>query len=603
MPDDRSAGNAPMPPHFPLLRRLSIVSLLAMLVTAALLILLYRQDQLEEHKELAAQENERTAMHLIQLMGGQINAYMSATAGLDAQAVRANPAIDAFNATLHTVREHSILKLKLYNTSGIAVFSTILSDIGGTSRNRAVLEKALASETQHKLEFRDTFGTTAGNTRDRHILATYVPLFHAEKRIGVLEIYADITPAFERIHAKITQIALIIIGVFAALYIGLFFSARKADQEIAEDTRKLAESETRLWTMVDSALDAIVSIDAESRLIAFNPAAEAMFGWNRKEVIGHSMVDMVIPERYRELHLKGLSRYMQTGESHILSRRIEITALRRDGAEFPIELTVAPIREGDRIIFTAFIRDIAERKRVEEERREALQRLQMITSQVPGVVYQFRLRPDGSYCLPFASDAVREIFRVEPDEIREDASKLFAMIHPDDYDRIFASIAASASGLTPWHHEFRTKFGDGTVRWLQGDSIPQREADGSTLWHGFVTDISARKQSEEALRQSETKFSTLFNSTSDAVMLLDERGFFDCNRAALAAFGCATKEEFCSKHPADLSPPEQPCGTNSLVLANRQIAAALEKGSHRFEWVHKRADTGETFQPKCCSIP
>ena len=78
-------------------------------------------------------------------------------------------------------------------------------------------------------------------------------------------------------------------------------------------------------------------------------------------------------------------------------------------------------------------------------------------------------------------------------------------------------------------------------------------------------------------------------------MLLDEKGFFDCNQATLAVFGCATREEFCSKHPADVSPPVQPDGTDSLTLAKQHMATAMEKGSHHFEWLHKRADTGETF--------
>jgi len=101
--------------------------------------------------------------------------------------------------------------------------------------------------------------------------------------------------------------------------------------------------------------------------------------------------------------------------------------------------------------------------------------------------------------------------------------------------------------------------------------------------------------SMESMHRSETKFRTLFDSTSDAVMLLNEKGFFDCNEATLKIFGCATREEFCTKHFADLSPQQQPGGTDSMALASRMIATAIEKGSHRFEWMHKRNDTGETF--------
>ena len=105
----------------------------------------------------------------------------------------------------------------------------------------------------------------------------------------------------------------------------------------------------------------------------------------------------------------------------------------------------------------------------------------------------------------------------------------------------------------------------------------------------------AQYESAEALSRSETKFHTLYDSTRDAVMLLDEKGYFDCNPATLTVFGCASREEFCSKHPADVSPPVQPDGTDSLTLANQRIATALEKGGNRFEWMHKRIDTGETF--------
>lgn len=145
------------------------------------------------------------------------------------------------------------------------------------------------------------------------------------------------------------------------------------------------------------------------------------------------------------------------------------------------------------------------RLRTEQEAlREALGRLEKIASQVPGVVYQYRLRPDGSSCFPFASDAIRQIYRVSPEEVREDASKVFDAIHPDDLDGTVASIRASAQTLTPWVHEYRVKFGDGTERWLLGNAIPQAEADGAVLWHGFITDISERRlMTDHLARRSE----------------------------------------------------------------------------------------------------
>ncbi|MDD5384442.1 MAG: PAS domain S-box protein [Gallionella sp.] len=147
--------------------------------------------------------------------------------------------------------------------------------------------------------------------------------------------------------------------------------------------------------------------------------------------------------------------------------------------------------------------------------------LHKIISLAPGIVYQFRLRLDGSTCVPYASKAIREIYRLNPEEIREDASKVFIHVHPDDLENHMASIQASARDLTPWQNEYRLKFDDGTVRWLYGNALPQREADGSTLWHGFITDITERKNSEERLLKSEEKLRAYLDNISDTIWLID----------------------------------------------------------------------------------
>ncbi|MCX7628602.1 MAG: sensor domain-containing diguanylate cyclase [Methylophilaceae bacterium] len=103
------------------------------------------------------------------------------------------------------------------------------------------------------------------------------------------------------------------------------------------------------------------------------------------------------------------------------------------------------------------------------------------------------------------------------------------------------------------------------------------------------------ERDHRAISDSETHLRTLFETTSDAVMMLDEKGFFDCNPATLKIFGCASKEQFTTLHPADLSPEQQPCGTSSRELADFQIAKAMRDGTNRFEWLHKRIDTGQPF--------
>jgi diguanylate cyclase (GGDEF)-like protein/PAS domain S-box-containing protein len=177
--------------------------------------------------------------------------------------------------------------------------------------------------------------------------------------------------------------------------------------------------------------------------------------------------------------------------------------------------------------------DITERKRLENEREEALERLTKIASRVPGVVFQYLLRADGSSCFPFASDAMRDIFRVSPEQVRSDASALLAMIHADDVDGVVASMRMSAYTLSAWRHGFRVKFDDGTVRWLLANAMPQREADGAVLWHGFATDNTEHKRAEAIFRG-------LFDQSIFLAGILDSEGrVIEVNSTALNLAGVA----------------------------------------------------------------
>jgi PAS domain S-box-containing protein len=99
--------------------------------------------------------------------------------------------------------------------------------------------------------------------------------------------------------------------------------------------------------MISAALDCIISIDAEGRIREFNPAAERTFGYRRADVLGQRMADLIIPEALRSRHNEGLKRYLETGEQHVLSRRIEVEALRADGTTFPVELAIVELAKGE----------------------------------------------------------------------------------------------------------------------------------------------------------------------------------------------------------------------------------------------------------------
>jgi two-component system, LuxR family, sensor kinase FixL len=137
-------------------------------------------------------------------------------------------------------------------------------------------------------------------------------------------------------------------------------------QRNAEAARQNAE---RIRLVLDSSLDAVVTIDEQGRVTGWNPQSTTTFGWTREETIGRDLADLVIPERYRAAHRRGLSHFLATGEGPLLNRRLELAATRRDGVEIPIELTISPLPLPDRYEFSAFIRDITERKSAEEQIR------------------------------------------------------------------------------------------------------------------------------------------------------------------------------------------------------------------------------------------
>ncbi len=136
------------------------------------------------------------------------------------------------------------------------------------------------------------------------------------------------------------------------------------ERKRAEELLRASEERTRLT--VDAAYDAFITIDANGLIAGWNHQAEVTFGWSREEALGQLLAETIIPPRYRDAHTQGIKHFLATGEGPLLNKRVEITALHRDGHEVPVSLTITPIRLGDSYIFSAFAQDISGRKGEEE---------------------------------------------------------------------------------------------------------------------------------------------------------------------------------------------------------------------------------------------
>ncbi len=230
------------------------------------------------------------------------------------------------------------------------------------------------------------------------------------------------------------------------------------------------------------------------------------------------------------------------------------------------------------------------RLRAEKARAEAGDALlRKLSTQVPGALYQFQLRPDGSSFFPFVSDKFQELYGVSPDLLKRDAAPCLARIHPDDLPEVLASIEHSARNLTVWHNEHRVCLPDGGSGWREGSSTPERLADGSILWHGFITDICGRKAMDEALRASEEQFKSLFREPMVSLILHDpETGeIVDANPAAIAMYGLNRLEEL-QAFDFWVDPPY------SFADALAWLRKVRDDGEQSFEWLNRKAN-GELF--------
>ena len=175
------------------------------------------------------------------------------------------------------------------------------------------------------------------------------------------------------------QLTLLIFTIIGLGVSALSNSQRRAGQRTEEKAAVLRESEARKSAVLEVALDCIVTADGQGRILEFNPAAERTFGYARAEVLGQTIAETIIPSSLRAAHVRGLEHYRAAGEGPILGQRIEVVGMRKDGSEFPVEIAIVPTSGVGEVEFTAYLRDITDRRQKEEERMELLQEVQANT--------------------------------------------------------------------------------------------------------------------------------------------------------------------------------------------------------------------------------
>ena len=365
--------------------------------------------------------------------------------------------------------------------------------------------------------------------------------------------------------------------VQSVLSIGRDITSRRRMEDI------LLRSEREYRTLSENSPDSIVRYDDACRIRYINKNFEALSGMPGAYMLGKKPSEIFCDGLFDALE-SVLEEVIRSGEPAEHYVTLPDTGC---GVRYQ-QLRIAPERDENGKVCGALSigRDVTESRRHELElldRVELEQRLSTMAQNIPGFIFSIRVGVDGHTSFPFVSAGVEELFGLRPDEIREDAAVLRARYHPDDLPRIIELMEETARTLAPFRIEIRIKNRDNGQSWIEIRSMPERQPDGATEWHGIMIDITARKHLEQQLRLKEFAL----DHAHEAIYLIDsDLRFAYINEEACRTLGYSREELICLT-PADIDP----------YFMHEDSRCVLEtlfgQGNSTFETSHRRRDGSE----------
>lgn len=307
---------------------------------------------------------------------------------------------------------------------------------------------------------------------------------------------------------------------------GIIMLTEVITAEVEAET-ELLRSKTLARQIVDSSLDAVVAMDSQGFVTEWNPQAEAIFGFTKAEAVGEFLHNLIIPAGFRESHRRGLQNYLQTGNGQILNKVVHFSARRKDGSEFPIELTVTAIDAGEHPHFAGIVRDISERTAQEQALRESKEKLKE-AQQIAGLGF-FEWYVDTDH-LEMSDEKLRMIAR--PGLALPLTFETFlSFVHSDDRHTFTEAHSKVFEGMNEVELEYRILRDNGEIRYLLSRGKASRRADGSLeKIFGTTLDITERVRSEQRRMATEQRLAIAIEGSNDA--------FWDLN--------CVSGDCYCS---------------------------------------------------------
>ncbi|MEC4890266.1 MAG: PAS domain S-box protein [Nitrospira sp.] len=437
------------------------------------------------------------------------------------------------------------------------------------------------------------------------MVAGAAPIFAASRRTflafalpACLPIIGQFLLMGDSIHVAIGVAGLLFLGIMT----GLVWTINKSLVRTFELSAERTQAETQLIDLFEHTHDLIQSVAPDGRLLFVNRAWRETLGYSSGEVEMLNIFDVLHPDGHD--HCRHFMRRILAGEDIGL---MEVIFLTKDGrtviAEGQIDLRV---EDGRPIATRGIFRDITGRKVAETRLRAVNQNLELLVTErtgklresealhrnlvatVPGAVYEFQIDAAGRRAFPFMSQGITELIGLSPDECMADADAAFQRILPEALPAVEASISQSLESLSPWLHEFPATTPSGETKWLRGHSVPTRDSDGTTRWQGVLTDITARKQAEEALRASEERFRAAYYNAAIGMSICDLDGRLQEVNQALCHILGYSKQELLAKDFQSLTHPKDLPGNMDRI---RRLLAGLD--AHQvFEKRYVRKDGG-----------
>ncbi|HKW28598.1 MAG TPA: PAS domain S-box protein, partial [Verrucomicrobiae bacterium] len=283
-------------------------------------------------------------------------------------------------------------------------------------------------------------------------------------------------------------------------------------------SQELLQANSEMRAVFQAIPDLLFCLDQEGTILDFKGGAKGDLLLQRQKFFGKRIQDIPVKQvgdQFRE----AMARVSK--ENNPVS--IEYSLAREEGESF-YEARLVPLFENRVVVI---VRNITERKKSEaavQERLKLEEQLSKLAATAPGVIHAYRLRPDGTTCFPYASPSIENIYGCKPEDLIQDASPALNRTHPDDIARLKTSVEKSANNMSRWREEFRVYHPEKGLIWVEGCSSPVREPDGSFLWHGFLLDITERKQAEMELRRTVSLLQSTLNSTADGILVVDQAG-------------------------------------------------------------------------------